>query len=171
MMRSPKSPIMAIMLFLALSGCGLFIRSEPGSVIAYTEVVEAATAGNVPKVQAALDQDPRFIRKTEWDGATLLHDAVGHKEEAMAAFLISRGAEVDARTSSGLTPLHMAAQNGDMPIIRLLLDHHARLNAVDGKGWTPLDRAIKWRHPDAAEFLRARGGKANSAGRTRTPAL
>jgi ankyrin repeat protein len=170
-MRSLKSWTTAIMLFIALSGCGLFMRSEPGPVIAYTEVVAAATAGDVSKVQAALDRDPRLIRKTEWDGATLLHDAVGHKEEPMAAFLLSRGAEVNARTSSGLTPLHMAAQNGDIPIIRLLLDHHARLNPVDGKGWTPLDRAVKWRHPEAAEFLRARGGKAHSAGRTPNAAL
>lgn len=143
----------------ALSGCDLLHRSRPGPINDYTAVVQAATEGNIPVVRAALDRDPRLIRRTEWDRATLLHNAVGHDEEEMAAFLIGRGAKVNARTSSGLTPLHMAAQNGNIPIITLLLEHRAKINAVDGKGWTPVDRAVKWRHPEAARFLQARGGR------------
>jgi ankyrin repeat protein len=92
----------------------------------------------------------------------LLHNAVGHDEEQMAAFLIERGAKVNATTASGLTPLHMAAQNGNVPIVTLLLDHRARINPIDGKGWTPLDRAVRWHHPEAAHFLKTRGGKPGS---------
>ncbi|HYI40434.1 MAG TPA: ankyrin repeat domain-containing protein [Allosphingosinicella sp.] len=141
------------------SSCDLFHRSRPGRITDYTEVVQAATEGNIPMVRAALDRDPRLIARTEWDRATLLHNAVGHDEEEMAAFLIERGAKVGAKTSSGLTPLHMAAQNGNLRIIDLLLDHRARINPVDGKGWTPVDRAMKWNHPDATRHLKARGGR------------
>lgn len=144
----------------ALSSCDLLTRSRPGTITDYTEVVQAAAEGNIPAVRAALDRDPGLVRHTEWDRQTLLHNAVGHDEEAMAAFLIERGARVNARTSSGLTPLHMAAQNGNVPIITLLLDHRARINPIDGKGWTPLDRAVKWKHPEAERSLKARGGKA-----------
>jgi ankyrin repeat protein len=143
----------------SLSACDLLTRSRPGDIRAYTEVVQAATAGDIATVRAALDRDPRLIRRTEWSRATLLHNAVGHDEAAMAAFLIERGAKVNARTSDGLTPLHMAAQNGNVPIITLLLNQRARINPIDGKGWTPLDRAVKWKHPEAAQFLKARGGK------------
>lgn len=160
MIRSPILRYLAAVTAMGmLSSCDLLTRSRPGDIRDYTAVVQAATEGDIPAVRAALDRDPRLIRRTEWTRATLLHNAVGHDEEAMAAFLIERGAKVNAKTSDGLTPLHMAAQNGNIPIITLLLNHRARLNPVDGKGWTPLDRAVKWRHPDAAQFLRTRGGK------------
>jgi ankyrin repeat protein len=143
----------------SLSSCDLLNRSRPGRITDYTEVVQAATEGNIPVVRAALDRDPGLLKRPEWKRATLLHNAVGHDEEEMAAFLIERGARVNAKTSDGLTPLHMAAQNGNIPIITLLLNHRARINPVDGKGWTPVDRAVKWRHPEAAQFLRTRGGR------------
>lgn len=143
----------------SLSGCDLLTRSRPGPIEDYTALVQAATEGDIPAVRAALDRDPRLIRRTEWSRQTLLHNAVGHDEAAMAAFLIERGAKVNAKSSEGLTPLHMAAQNGNVPIITLLLDRRARINPIDGKGWTPLDRAVKWKHPEAAQFLKARGGK------------
>jgi ankyrin repeat protein len=56
----------------------------------------------------------------------------------------------------------MAAQNGNIEIITLLLERGAKIDAVDKKGWTPLDRAVKWDHPDAAEFLRQHGVSAVS---------
>jgi len=157
--RSLLSWIVGLTALTSVTSCDLLTRSRPGRITDYTHVVQAATEGNIPVVRAALDRDPRLLKRTEWDRATLLHNAVGHDEEQMAAFLIGRGAAVNATTSSGLTPLHMAAQNGNIPIITLLLDHRARINPVDGKGWTPLDRAVRWRHPEAAQFLRTRGGR------------
>jgi uncharacterized protein len=77
-------------------------------------------------------------------------------------FLNERGRMVNARgnglTTDRLTPLHMAAQNGNIEIVTLLLDKKATINPIDSKGWTPMDRANKWQHPDAAEFLKQHGG-------------
>jgi ankyrin repeat protein len=159
-MRQPILRYLAALTAMStLSGCDFLHRSRPGDTEIYTEAVRAATAGDIPAIRAALDRDPRLIRRTEWKRATLLHNAVGHNEAQMAAFLIERGARVNARTSEGLTPLHMAAQNGNVPIITLLLSHRAQINPIDRKGWTPLDRAVKWKHPEAAEFLKARQGR------------
>jgi len=72
--------------------------------------------------------------------------------------LLNDGADVNALTTDRLTPLHMAAQNGNIEIVTLLLDKKATINPIDSKGWTPMDRANKWQHPDAAEFLKKHGG-------------
>jgi ankyrin repeat protein len=37
--------------------------------------------------------------------------------------LIGRGADVNARNSTGITPAQIAAKNGFMPVARLLQEH------------------------------------------------
>jgi hypothetical protein len=123
---------------------------------AYTPVFAAAAGGDLTTVRGAVNRNPALLKATDWDNATLLHDAVGQKQQGVAAYLLDRGADPNAVTKHGLTALHMAAQNGDIVIIKLLLEprRKTKIDPVDSKGWTPLDRAVKWGHPDAAEFLR-----------------
>jgi ankyrin repeat protein len=124
----------------------------------YTPVVAAAAAGDLATVRAAVDEDPSLLRVKGWENQTLLHVAVGQNHQNVTAYVLDKGADVNAVTTEGLTPLHMAAQNGNIAIITLLLEREAKIDALDVKGWSPLDRAIKWEHPDAADFLRQRGG-------------
>ena len=124
----------------------------------YTPVVAAATAGDLATVRAAVDKDPSLLKVKGWENQTLLHVAVGQNHQNVTAYVLDKGADVNAVTTEGLTPLHMAAQNGNIAIITLLLEREAKIDALDVKGWSPLDRAIKWEHPDAADFLRQRGG-------------
>lgn len=140
-----------------LAGCGFLISSHHKTE-EYTPVVAAADACDLAKVQKAIDQDPSLLKTTEWDNATLLHDAVGHNCKELAAYLLDKGADANAVKTDGVTPLHIAAQRGNIEIAELLLEHGAEINAVDSKGWTPLDRAEKWGHADAAGFLRQHGG-------------
>ena len=124
----------------------------------YTPVVAAAAAGDLATVRAAVDKDSTLVKVKGWENQTLLHVAVGQSHQDMAAFVLDKGADVNAVTTDGLTALHMAAQRGNIAIITLLLERKAKIDAVDSKGWSPLDRAVKWEHPDAADFLRQRGG-------------
>jgi ankyrin repeat protein len=144
-------------LTLVFDGCGLFISSHHRTED-YTPVFADATAGNVAAVEAAIKIDPTVIKAKEWDGATLLHIAVGQNHKDLTEVLLNDGADVNALTTDRLTPLHMAAQNGNIEIVTLLLDKKATINPIDSKGWTPMDRANKWQHPDAAEFLKQHGG-------------
>ena len=137
--------------------CALFVSSHHQTED-YTPVFADAAAGNVAAVEAAIKNNPAVIKVKEWDGATLLHIAVGQNHKDLTEVLLKDGADVNALTTDRLTPLHMAAQNGNIEIITLLLDRKAIINPVDSKGWTPLDRANKWQHPDAAEFLKQHGG-------------
>jgi ankyrin repeat protein len=123
----------------------------------YTPLFAAAAGGDLATVRAAVDKDPSLVEATEWEKQTLLHVAVGQNHQDVATYLLDKGADVNAVTTDGLTALHMAAQNGNIAIITLLLERGAKIDVVDSKGWTPLDRAVKWEHPDAADFLRQRG--------------
>jgi uncharacterized protein len=71
---------------------------------------------------------------------------------------------VNARQEGGYTPLHAAAQNGDVELIDLLLDRGARLDARTDDGRTPADLAEAANHPMLAKRLRVGEGGANPKG-------
>jgi ankyrin repeat protein len=139
------------------SSCGLVAPSHHRTE-EYTQVFSDATGGNLKAVQQAVEKDPNLVKATEWENATLLHDAVIQNHIDIAKYLLEKEADVNAVKTDGVTALHMAARNGNIEMMMLLLQWGATINAVDAKGWTPLDRAQKWGHQDAAEFLRHHEG-------------
>jgi cytohesin len=69
---------------------------------------------------------------------------------------LKRGADPN-RGSPYESPLHLAADNGNVSIMQLLLDHGARIDELDTNGETPLFVAISSGHEQAALELIARG--------------
>ena len=55
--------------------------------------------------------------------------------------LLDRGADVHARTDIQATPLHIAAFNGRLEVVKLLCMRGADPHAKDEDGYTPLDDA------------------------------
>jgi cytohesin len=68
--------------------------------------------------------------------------------------LLNNGADPNVREESGNTPLHTAAQNGEMQIIRALLFNGADLTICNKDGKTPLDMAVEEGHADAIALLK-----------------
>jgi len=157
--RRPWLSIMLLTLSVSLSGCEILGPSRPGSVTAYAPAFEAASRGDVATVSDAIAAKPSLVRKTEWGGNTLLHDAVEKGRQDVAALLLNQKADANARNDNGFTPLHVAAQNGDLPMIRLLLAHGAGVRIFDKRGRTPADIATAWNQADAAALLHAEAGK------------
>jgi len=69
-------------------------------------------------------------------GCTPLHEAA-RSDFSAAAYLISKGANVKARTKRGHTPLHLAAA-GKPRTTKLLIEAGADVNALDENGLSPL---------------------------------
>lgn len=68
--------------------------------------------------------------------------------------LIARGCPVDGRGSpKGHTPLHEAAFNGDLPLVRLLLDKGADRSLRTGDGQTAEEIAARHGRHEAARLL------------------
>ena len=63
------------------------------------------------------------------------------------------GADPDARTENGDTPLHFAADEGHADVIETLLEAGADPDARDENGWTPLHIAARWGHVAAIMAL------------------
>jgi 26S proteasome non-ATPase regulatory subunit 10 len=78
--------------------------------------------------------------------------------------LLTAGAKVDARDSTGSTPLHRAAATGRMEAARQLLEQgRARIDAHDKAGATPLLVAVACQQPAPALYLAAHGADLNAA--------
>ena len=70
---------------------------------------------------------------------------------------LADGADVNAETKDGGTPLHSAAGWGQKEITELLIDKGADVNAKDEEGYTPLRDAALRGHTEIAELLIANG--------------
>ena len=71
--------------------------------------------------------------------------------------LLARGANVNAKSSDGKSPLHRAAEKGHVDVAEMLLVHFAKINAEDKDGVTPLHWATLGGHQATVELLLAHG--------------
>lgn len=71
--------------------------------------------------------------------------------------LIEQGADIEAKTDNGSTPLHWAAASGHTDVANLLLEKGADIEAKDRGGWTPLHWAAANGQTDIANLLLEKG--------------
>ena len=94
------------------------------------------------------------LRKQYWDRARdILEERYTDGSTVILAFLIDKGADVNAKNVCGRTPLHYAVEsNPFLSDIQYLIRRGANVNAVDDEGKTPLDIA---KHPKIRKILLA----------------
>jgi ankyrin repeat protein len=91
-------------------------------------------------------------------GAAPLHSALAARNNTLVKIFLEHGADVNLTESGGYTPLHIAAQNGDVEALSLLMDNHPDPNPrLEADGLTPLGTAVKYGNELAAVFLRQHG--------------
>ena len=87
-----------------------------------------------------------------------IHSAVAHHDPVvalqMAQVLLDRGADVNVTQAGGWTPLHEAANHGNIDMVRLLIRHGADKSARSDDGRSPLDMAQQGHHVDVVALLR-----------------
>jgi uncharacterized protein len=66
---------------------------------------------------------------------------------------VYHGSDIDSPDGAGDYPVHVAARNAQVAIVRVLLDHGARLDVRDAKGRTPLHLALAGGRTELAEVL------------------
>jgi cytochrome c len=120
---------------------------------------DAAKKGDIAAIAAALDAGANV---NESDGlAAPLHYAVNRQHLDAAKLLIERGADVNAVSKIGGTPLMAAVAKNRLEFITLLLAHGANPNSTAGKQ-TPLHVAVKHGCLDCVTALVEAGADVNA---------
>ena len=145
-----------------------------------TALQMVARTGNVKAAQLLLDAGATIDARENWGGQTALMWASARRHPAMMQFLISKGADVNARStvrdyqrhiqaegrpksldSGGLTPLLYAARENCLACVEVLLKSGADINLPDPDGVSPLLVAILNANWDLAERLIVAGADVN----------
>lgn len=76
-------------------------------------------------------------------GRTALHVAAAYYAcETLCGHLLNAGADINARTNNGATPLMLAAQNAKLRLVKFLIARGADPSLKDNKGKTAYDYAL-----------------------------
>lgn len=120
---------------------------------------QAALWGNAELVEDLLNGDQvEFINAVDMFGRTALHDAATNRDETCARILLQTGANPNLACSlraHSKTPLHVAAELGNVSTVKLLLDYGADILARDAEGLMATDIAERAGHTDVVDLLRS----------------
>jgi len=122
----------------------------------------AALRGDLLGVQHLMEQGFDVNARDEQLRWTLLHWAVCSDNEDVAAFLLSRGADVNARGEFDDPPLLYAAATARKDLVGLLLTRGAEVDARDKFGTAAIHNAARWGHRDVVALLLAHGADVNT---------
>jgi len=117
--------------FLAHPGTDLEVRAANGN----TALMMAAYKRNRPAVEALLARGAA-VNQTGW---TALHYAAAAGDDDIVNLLLARGAQVDAlspKASGAMTPMMMAAREGQDGTALLLISRGADRNRTNSEGLT-----------------------------------
>jgi len=103
----------------------------------FTPLVFAAIKNDGPSIKTLLQAgaNPNVVVLS---GAKPIIVAQQYRHTAAALLLLEGGADITARDRAGNTTLHLAAQAGDMDLVRALLAKHADANARTPKSMAPV---------------------------------
>ena len=144
-------------------------------------ILAAAKDGDAAAVRELLAGDPSLVAVVDVHRKTPLHLAAEHDHPEVAELLLDAGAELEAWTSWGATPLEWAGVLGSRRAGDVLLAHGARLTLASAAGLGLMDElprlaghgaavsaafvlACRNGHTDAARFLLDRGADVDARG-------
>jgi hypothetical protein len=154
---------------LSEAGCRELVRQAVAALGYEAAPRDGARAAPPPpgdSAPAAAAADAGGARSgSRFGGRTALHWAARHGHLAVCAWLVARGADVDAQTSDGTPPLHWAVWQGRLAVCRWLVDEAgASLHALNAFGCTAAGRNMPSRRSlRSLEACRGLSSRASAA--------
>jgi len=126
---------------------------------AASDIFLDAAIGRFKQVQQQVQRNPKIVTNAGVDGWTPLHHAAAAGQYKIADFLISKKADINAKTIKGETPLHLAVSWGRKKIVKLLILNGADVNKRDKYDNTPLQIAKTNGDRESIKLLEKYGGR------------
>ncbi|KAI3376318.1 hypothetical protein L3Q82_016800, partial [Scortum barcoo] len=120
---------------------------------------KACLYGQLATVQLLVESRPSWVDSSDRKGHRPIHVVVCPQSSphtfSCLRYLLEHGADVNATTDSGTTPLHLAASEGFLDCAEILVQAGADVLARDNTGHTPLDLARIWCRREMARYLKS----------------
>ena len=138
--------------------------ANPNSTMASgeTPLMRCARTGSAAAVETLLAHKADVNASDKERGQTALMWAVAQKHPDVVEALIEGGADIDAHSTGGFTPLFFAARVGDTESAARLVAAGAKVNEAGPGGMTPLVLASASGQEDVGIFLLDKGADANA---------
>lgn len=120
-------------------------------------LAQCVTLGDIAATKTKLDTASSPQAAADM-ASSLLPSAVGMDNRALVNLLLEHGADVNYYCQNSSTALGVAAQNGNLEMVKLLLARGAKVNV---KGVPLLQPALYSKRPEIARLLLARGADPN----------
>jgi len=117
----------------------------------------AIRQGNLAAVRAIVEKNATLVTTADGSGFTPLHIAATAGQVEIIGFLLGRGADIEARTLGGQTPLFQTVPFVGREAFSYLLGKGANINARDSQGNSILQFALSWRRPAMVDLILGRG--------------
>lgn len=128
------------------------------------KAIDWANRGNHPEKITAILKEYEIKKSKKLTSLKLL-EAVREDDLVKVRYLISKGEDVNERSSDGLTPLLLASRSGKDEILKVLLEHGANVNIIDYfMKSTPAHKAGYMGHDKTLKLLIDYGVKINEQG-------
>jgi ankyrin repeat protein len=119
---------------------------------------EATTRGHVEFAQFLIEIGA-YATDDDEDNRTP-SDAEGEEEEVIEAERVPiEDIDTKIQANNGWSPLHVAAEQGNVEVVRILVEHGMDVTAKAGNGWTPLHVATEQGNVELVRFLVEHGAE------------
>ncbi|RHZ43686.1 uncharacterized protein CDV56_101993 [Aspergillus thermomutatus] len=124
-----------------------------------TPLLSAVKAGHVNATVFLITESGANPNLKDVAGGTAMAYAAMYGYEAIVRFLLDWGVEPESQFEKNYVcnPLHPAAANGHVSVMKLLLDEGATIDGLDSTKSTPLRLAVQHGHESAVKLLLDRG--------------
>jgi ankyrin repeat protein len=154
-----------------MRGCAWWVGVAAAAAVAAgpqgndrTDLSLAIRQGNLAAVRAIVEKRPALVMSGDDSGFTPLHIAATAGGVDIIAYLLERGADLEARTAGGQTPVFQTVPLASQEAFAYLLEKGANLNARDNQGKTILQFALAWRRPSMVDVILRHGFTVDTAG-------